>query len=503
MRAAVYTRVSTDEQAKNDKESLTGQRDSQLAIAQGMGAEVFKVYTAAGYSGALLDENPFLMELLDDARARRFDALFVREIDRLARDTLVLANVLKVLADVDIAIYENGKEWRPSDDSQRLVLDIIGSVAAFEKRRIGKRMRRGLIPRLKEGKSFTMGSPPYGYGYDKLSKTAHVIEEQARTVVTIFEWYTSGIGSVEIAQRLNGGGVPSPRAHQGWTKGIWHTREIISIIGNPCYTGKGLWGKRTGKLGVFEVPFPPIVDAELWQRAQTWRERRGYAPRQTRVWLLQGRLTCAVCGRAYRCHTSTDRKGGVYLYYRCAWKFSSVTPQDKTPCPNCDPNLHKDALESKAWRELTTALRTPALEERYRHLLRQTLSEQTKPAQGDDHAERIQAKERERERVVALYRRGLISDKETEQELNQVRDEIAALQRLQAERHAAVSPLEIERQMVAWQAWRMDFADVLAQMTAAERAEFIAALGLKGTVEPEHIVMRGALPPSLLCGGSS
>ena len=48
MRAAIYTRVSTDEQAKDGKESLTGQRDSQLAIAECMGAEVFKVYTAAG-----------------------------------------------------------------------------------------------------------------------------------------------------------------------------------------------------------------------------------------------------------------------------------------------------------------------------------------------------------------------------------------------------------------------------------------------------------------------
>lgn len=183
-RAAIYARCSTEEQSQNGKESVAGQIRSQMKIGQANGLTVTKVYEAVGYSREALDENSVLMEMLADAQAREFEVLLVREADRLGGN-LVLANTLKVLMGAGITIWENGREWEPRDETQEMMLHIVGAVASFERKRIVKRMRRGRLKRLEHGGN--IGRVPYGYRYEKASNRIVVEESEARVVADIFK----------------------------------------------------------------------------------------------------------------------------------------------------------------------------------------------------------------------------------------------------------------------------------------------------------------------------
>lgn len=84
MRIAIYTQVSTEEQAKEGY-SLTTQREYLENYAKREGHEIFKVYSDDGISG-YSERHPALQELLQDAKLRRFNLAIVYKIDRFSRN---------------------------------------------------------------------------------------------------------------------------------------------------------------------------------------------------------------------------------------------------------------------------------------------------------------------------------------------------------------------------------------------------------------------------------
>lgn len=82
---AIYTRVSTDNQAEKEFSSCEAQEQKiKSFIASQNDWQVFKVYNDAGFSGATLDR-PALQELLSDLKKEKIDIVFVYKIDRLTR----------------------------------------------------------------------------------------------------------------------------------------------------------------------------------------------------------------------------------------------------------------------------------------------------------------------------------------------------------------------------------------------------------------------------------
>ena len=82
---AIYTRVSTDNQAEKEFSSCEAQEQKiKSFIASQNNWQVFKVYNDAGYSGATL-QRPALQELLSDLKKEKIDVVLVYKIDRLTR----------------------------------------------------------------------------------------------------------------------------------------------------------------------------------------------------------------------------------------------------------------------------------------------------------------------------------------------------------------------------------------------------------------------------------
>lgn len=96
--AALYARVSTDEQAEHGY-SIDAQRDACRAFATARGWVAGQEYVDAGFSGGKSDR-PAWQQMIADARAGAFQVLIVHKLDRFSRD--VLAG-LRVIADLRAA----------------------------------------------------------------------------------------------------------------------------------------------------------------------------------------------------------------------------------------------------------------------------------------------------------------------------------------------------------------------------------------------------------------
>ena len=100
-RCAIYTRVSTSNQAEVEYNSCEAQRDRILSYIKSQeNLEVFKEYSDPGFSAATL-ERPALKELLNDIAHGKIQEVLTYKIDRLTRSSkdfyaLIEQSLLKI-----------------------------------------------------------------------------------------------------------------------------------------------------------------------------------------------------------------------------------------------------------------------------------------------------------------------------------------------------------------------------------------------------------------------
>jgi len=100
VRCAIYTRVSTEEQAKSGY-SLPAQEERLRAHAKSQGWTTYKVYVDDGYSAGSRNR-PALKRLLFDGSLKRFDVVLAYKIDRLSRSLKDLIDIVAELNRYDI-----------------------------------------------------------------------------------------------------------------------------------------------------------------------------------------------------------------------------------------------------------------------------------------------------------------------------------------------------------------------------------------------------------------
>lgn len=151
MRVALYARVSP----------CNGQSpDMQLAdlreYASRRGWELFSEYVDAGISGSK-ESRPVLNRLMADAHRRNFDVVLCWKVDRFGRSLKYLVNALADLDSYGVAFVSLCDNLDLSTPSSRLMFQIIGTMAEFERSLIQERVRAGLRNAKLKGK--TLGRP--------------------------------------------------------------------------------------------------------------------------------------------------------------------------------------------------------------------------------------------------------------------------------------------------------------------------------------------------------
>jgi len=138
-RAALYVRVSTD------KQSAEHQVRELRQIAERRGWDVVDVYTDEGISGAKRrDKRPGLDSMLNDASRRKFDILMVWAIDRLGRSLIDLLGTIEHLEAAGVDLYLDQQNIDTTTPMGKLLFQITGAFAEFERTMIKTRVRAGM-----------------------------------------------------------------------------------------------------------------------------------------------------------------------------------------------------------------------------------------------------------------------------------------------------------------------------------------------------------------------
>jgi len=146
-RIALYARVSTSSAHQDPEMQLRELRE--YAVRRGW--QITETYTDAGVSGSK-DSRPALNRLMADACQRRFDAVLVWKLDRFGRSLRHLVNSLAELEALGVAFVSLRDNLDLSTPSGRLMFQIIGAMAEFERALIQERVRAGLRNARAKGK---------------------------------------------------------------------------------------------------------------------------------------------------------------------------------------------------------------------------------------------------------------------------------------------------------------------------------------------------------------
>jgi len=154
-RAAIYVRVSTD------KQTIENQLRELRQIAERRGWEVVHEYHDAGISGAKRRESrPGLDQMLKDAQRRRFDVVMAWAIDRLGRSLIDLLGTIQALETCGVDLYLDQQSIDTTTPAGRLMFQITGAFAEFERSMIRQRVLAGLKRAVEKG--LILGRPKIG-----------------------------------------------------------------------------------------------------------------------------------------------------------------------------------------------------------------------------------------------------------------------------------------------------------------------------------------------------
>ena len=164
-RAAIYVRVSTDHQ------TVENQTRELRQVAERRGWEVVEVYTDAGISGAKdRKQRPGLDQMLNDAGRRKFDIVMAWAIDRVGRSLIDLLGTIQHLDACGVDLYLDQQNIDTSTPMGKLVFQVTGAFAEFERSMIRQRVRAGLRRAVASGKR--LGRPRIKDGVEERIREA-------------------------------------------------------------------------------------------------------------------------------------------------------------------------------------------------------------------------------------------------------------------------------------------------------------------------------------------
>src|ERR1051326_7093744 len=199
-KAVGYIRVSTDKQADHGI-SLDAQQAKLTAYAHLYDLTLVEVIVDAGVSAKTLDR-PGLQRALGMLRKGQAHALLVAKLDRLTRSVEDLGELIRtVFVPGKADLLSVGEQIDTRTAAGRLVLNVLGSVAQWERETIGERTAEALAHKKAQGQK-TGGDVPYGYGLAADGKTLVPDEAEQDLLAAIREARQRGLSQRAIVAEL-------------------------------------------------------------------------------------------------------------------------------------------------------------------------------------------------------------------------------------------------------------------------------------------------------------
>ena len=358
----VYCRVSTKDQIENT--SLDNQKELGVEYVTKNHPNKFKhiiVWREEGKSGDdFLDDDTIgevvkrelLNILIDSWKKRLVKNIWVYDLSRLSRNDDT-SNLLKsIIYKNGIDLYLNNQKYNFDNKMDKLLFGVLSLVNEFENH---QRFEKGLMGKrinLDKGKWWG-GTVPIGL---KTDENGRLVEDEYKSkwVKKIFNWYSNGLSTERIKERLEKIGVKSQRGNV-----IWSTNQIRNILTNTFYVGykdyevKGLKGKtkeycrEKGLIHKHRFECVSIIDRDEFdyvQKLLVKRRRKPNSHMNKHQFLLKGLLYCG-CETMMRGKYQPSKN---YNIYRCVTNENKHRDSRIEKCTN-NRSVNRVGIEEIIW----------------------------------------------------------------------------------------------------------------------------------------------------------
>ena len=229
IKAAIYTRVSTEDQAKEGF-SLDAQLDKLISYCKARDWIVGGEYIDDGYSGRNVKRPAYtkMMEEMDN-----WNVLLVIKMDRIHRNSKNFMMMMEYLKKHNKEFVSMTESLDTSTAMGRFVMDIIQRIAQLESEQIGERVHFGMEQKARINGGVLGFNIPYGYDYTDGKLTIN--SNESENVKNIFEMYLKGMSMKKIAEELNSKDIPTK------LNKTWGAQTVSLILKNPLYCGYLHW----------------------------------------------------------------------------------------------------------------------------------------------------------------------------------------------------------------------------------------------------------------------
>ena len=332
-RAAIYCRLSKDDDLDGESASIANQRDMLEKYCEKQGWEVVAVYQDDGYTGLNM-ERPDLKRMIKAIERRQVNLVITKDLSRLGRNYLQTGYLIEDF------FPRNGVRYIAMNDGIDTLREN-NDIAPFKNilnemysKDISKKVHSSYLLKAQKGE-FTGCVAPFGYRKDPEDKNHLLVDEETAPIVRqIFRWALEGHGPNFIRRRLEEQKVPCPtwwnrergirNVRTKWEKQdpengryMWDFSVIKDILMNPVYAGaiasqKKDYRFKIGTIGekkpqdwiVVEQRHEPLIDRKSFAIVQDKLKSRQRPRQNGETSLFAGLIKCGECGKSLTIRTT-------------------------------------------------------------------------------------------------------------------------------------------------------------------------------------------------------
>ena len=339
--AFLYERLSRDDNMDGESYSIGNQKKLLIKVAKEKGYTNMVHFFDDGISGVTMDR-PGFADMIQQLEQGKAAAVFVKDLSRLGRNYIEVGRLTEEFFpnhDIRLVAVSDNID---TDEGENELAPIRNLFNEWYARDISKKRR--ISNKIKGNAGEPMGQPPYGYIKDPENPKRWIVDEEAAQVVRrIYRMTLEGVGTEQIAAKLEEDGVLTPRAY--WhSKGInrpgkvkdlppthWNSSSVIKMLSVQEYCGDILNFKTYSKSyknkkrlendrenwAIFKDVHEPIIERAVFEQVQQKRGKmRKRQAKDGERSMFSGLLVCADCGS--NLHFHFNQGNPEIKYFNCS-----------------------------------------------------------------------------------------------------------------------------------------------------------------------------------------
>ena len=339
--AFLYERLSRDDNMDGESYSIGNQKKLLIKVAKEKGYTNLVHFFDDGISGVTMDR-PGFADMIQQLEQGKAAAVFVKDLSRLGRNYIEVGRLTEEFFpnhDIRLVAVSDNID---TDEGENELGPIRNLFNEWYARDISKKRR--ISNKIKGNAGEPMGQPPYGYIKDPENPKRWIVDEEAARVVRrIYRMTLEGVGTEQIAAKLEEDGVLTPRAY--WhSKGInrpgkvkdlppthWNSSSVIKMLSVQEYCGDILNFKTYSKSyknkkrlendrenwAIFKDVHEPIIERAVFEQVQQKRGKmRKRQAKDGERSMFSGLLVCADCGS--NLHFHFNQGNPEIKYFNCS-----------------------------------------------------------------------------------------------------------------------------------------------------------------------------------------